>query len=73
MTVVKIEGPPYPKAQCHFPKEQLREIGWKGYREQRVRLNKLNADYCMMHARYYVDGVPMCARHAGQHVLDQLT
>jgi hypothetical protein len=70
--VVELDGPPYEKVQCQLPKEQLREIGWKGYREQRTRQNGLNADTCMRHARWEVDGVRMCTQHAGMKVLEHL-
>ena len=69
MKVSILEGPPWEKTQCQFPKEKLRDIGWKGYREKRTELNGLDASTCMRHARWEVDGVKMCTQHAGIQAL----
>lgn len=72
MKVVKLEGPPFEKIQCQLPKEELRELGWKGYREQRTRYNHLDASTCMRHAKWEVNGVKLCTQHAGMQALEFL-
>lgn len=51
-------------------KEELRDIGWKGYREMRTRFSGMQASTCMRHARWEIDGVQLCAQHAGLKLLE---
>lgn len=73
MKVLRLEGPPFEKVQCQLPKEELREIGWKGYRERRTLQNGLSAATCMRHARWEVDGLKLCTQHAGMRALEELS
>jgi hypothetical protein len=72
MKVQKLEGPPFEKVQCQLPKTELREVGWRGYREQRAQVNGNDASTCMRHARWEVDGAMLCAQHAGLRALEFL-
>lgn len=72
MKVIKLEGPPFEKVQCQLPSGELREIGWKGYRERRAQINGNNPATCMRHARWEVDGILMCSQHAGIRALEHL-
>ena len=71
MIIRKLDGPPFVKQQCQLPKEDLRDLGWAGYRERRTRINRLRPETCMRHARWEVDGVLLCSTHAGIKVLEE--
>lgn len=71
MHVNKLKGPPFEKIQCSLPKEDLNpaSLGWKGYREKRSKYNGQEPNHCMRHAKWVVDGVPLCTQHAGMKAL----
>ena len=75
MIVRKLDGPPYEKRQCDLPKGDLAPgtLGWKGYREERARFNRLQPDRCMRHAKWEVDGRSLCTQHAGIAALEFLS
>ena len=70
MKIIKLDGPPFKKVQCQLPKEELHEIGWEGYREQRTKYNGQNSETCMRHAKWDIDGQLLCTQHAGMKVLE---
>lgn len=72
MKVVRLEGPPFEKVQCQLPKEDLREIGWKGYRERRAAMSGAEPSTCMRHARWEFDGLKLCTQHAGMKLLEEM-
>lgn len=63
---------PRERRQCDLPKEQLDPgtVGFKGYREQRVKLNGFNPDRCMRVASWQVNDKMLCTQHAGICVLE---
>lgn len=72
MRVRRVNRPTEDYAQCAFPKEQLREVGWKGYREKRSQHNGKNPETCMREASWEVDGRMLCTQHAGMAVLNHM-
>lgn len=71
MRVRKIVRHMEPYRQCSWPKENLHETGWKGYREERSQYNRKNPDTCMRHASWEIDGKSYCTQHAGLLVLEE--
>lgn len=72
MKVRRIHRPDEEYAQCAYPKEQLREVGWKGYREKRSQFNGKNPATCMREASWEIDGRKLCTQHAGMTALEHL-
>lgn len=72
MKVRRIHRPSEHYAQCSYPKDQLREVGWKGYRETRSQRNGKDAATCMREASWEVDGKKLCTQHAGMTALEHL-
>lgn len=66
------EKPLRDRQQCSLPKEGLRDIGYKGYRETRSRLNRLDPSFCMRDAYWEVNGKPLCTQHAGILVIKRI-
>lgn len=57
--------------QCKWPKEKIKDIGYKGYRAKRAELNSKDPEYCMRLSSHLVDGIPYCSRHAGTILLEK--
>jgi hypothetical protein len=72
MRVRRIVRPEEDYAQCSYPKEALKEVGWKGYRERRSQQNGKNPSTCMREASWEVGGRKLCAQHAGMTALEFL-
>ena len=73
MRVRRINRPEEEYCQCAYPKEQLREVGWKGYRERRSQYNGKDPSTCMREGQWEVDGKPLCTQHAGMIALEFLS
>lgn len=58
--------------QCSYEAALLHDIGYKGYRARRVKLNGMNPDFCMRLAVWSVDGKCYCERHAGKLALEYM-
>lgn len=72
MIVRRIVRPEEDYGQCSYPKEALKEVGWKGYRERRSQQNGKNPSTCMRGASWEVDGKTLCTQHAGMIALEFL-
>lgn len=80
MKVRRIHRPDEDYAQCAYPKEALREVGWKGYREvgwkgyreKRSQYNGKDPATCMREASWEIDGKKLCTQHAGMTALEHL-
>ena len=72
MNVRRIHRPDEDYAQCAYPKEALREVEWKGYREKRSQYNGKNPATCMREASWEIDGKKLCTQHAGMTALEHL-
>jgi hypothetical protein len=72
LKVRRIHRPDEDYAQCEYPKEALREVGWKGYREKRSRQNGKDPATCMREASWEIDGKKLCTQHAGMTALEHL-
>ena len=72
MNVRRIHRPDEDYAQCAYPKEALRAVGWKGYREKRSQYNGKNPATCMREASWEIDGKKLCTQHAGMTALEHL-
>lgn len=72
MRVRHIHRPSEEYSQCQFPKEELHEQPWRGYRESRTRYNGKDASTCMREAQWEVDGKKLCTQHAGIRALEHL-
>ena len=58
--------------QCQFPKNKLKAVGYRGYREIRASRSGADPRTCMRDAAWGVDGRYYCMQHAGQIVLEHL-
>ena len=70
--VIEMDGPPFEKIQCECPASELRELGWKGYRERRSQMNGQDPKSCMRHAKWIVGNDRLCTQHAGMRLLQKL-
>lgn len=70
--IVRRLSEPRERWQCDLPKEELDPgiVGWKGYREQRVKLNGMDPSRCMRVASWQIDDRVLCTQHAGICVLE---
>lgn len=71
--VEQISAPYDQKDVCQLPASELRELGWKGYREKRAAMRNQDPKTCLKHAKWVVDGRRLCSQHAGMAVLKALS